>query len=82
MITRRKFIQSNMLGLALPLAGAETFAAARSGGEPATSQAAPRGERDYWNDWPEYLTAQMNEARARRLSQLRALRSEADVRAR
>ncbi len=82
MITRRKFIQSNMLGLALPLAGAETFAAAHSRGEPATSQAAPRGERDYWNDWPEYLTAQMNEARARRLSQLRALRSEADVRAR
>ncbi|MGA8186117.1 MAG: acetylxylan esterase [Terriglobia bacterium] len=82
MITRRKFIQSNMLGLALPLAGAETFAAGHSGGEPATSQAAPRGERDYWNDWPEYLTAQMNEARARRLAQLRALSSEADVRAR
>ena len=82
MITRRKFIQSNMLGLALPLAGAETFAAGHSGGEPATSQAAPRGERDYWNDWPEYLTAQMNEARARRLAELRALSSAADVRAR
>lgn len=82
MITRRKFIQSNMLGLALPMAGVETFAAARSGDEPQASQAASQGERDYWNDWPEYLTAQMNKARGRRLGQLRALRSEADVRSR
>ncbi|HKT11669.1 MAG TPA: acetylxylan esterase [Terriglobia bacterium] len=82
MITRRKFIQSNMLGLALPLAGAETIAAARSGGGPARSPASSLGERDCWNDWPDYLAAQMNEARAARLAQLRALRSEADVRAR
>jgi cephalosporin-C deacetylase-like acetyl esterase len=80
MITRRKFIQSNMLGLGLPLAGTQTFSAARSGGTPETPQAAPQGERDYWNDWPEYLTAQMKDARARRLAQLRALRSEADAR--
>jgi len=80
MITRRKFIQSNMLGLALPLAGTQTFAAARPGGEPAPSQAVPQGDRDFWNDWPEYLTTQMNDARARRLAQLRALRSDADVR--
>ena len=83
MITRRKFIQSNMLGLALPLAGVETFAAvARPAGEPAVAQTADPSARDYWNDWPEYLAAQVNEARSRRLAQLRALRSEADVRAR
>jgi cephalosporin-C deacetylase-like acetyl esterase len=83
MITRRKFIQSNMLGLALPLAGANAdVAQARPGSKPPASGYSDNGERDYWNDWPNYLAAQMNEARSRRLSQLRALRSEADVRAR
>jgi cephalosporin-C deacetylase-like acetyl esterase len=83
MVTRRKFIQSNMLGLALPLAGANNLAAAaRSGGAPAVPRTAGQSDRDCWNDWPEYLAAQMNEARARRLAQLQALRSKADVRSR
>ena len=83
MITRRKFIQSNMLGLALPLAGANTLVAgAGFAGAPADSQAPAENERDCWNDWPAYMTSQMNEARKRRLAQLQALRSESDVRAR
>lgn len=83
MITRRKFIQSNMLGLALPVAGASTFAqASASQGEPAAHGYTAEGDRDYWNDWPEYLTAQMNEARDRRKKEIGALRTEADVRAR
>ena len=81
MITRRKFIQSNMLGLALPLAGASSHPAkARPGNKPSVSGNSDNDERDYWNDWPNYLAAQMNEARSRRLEQLRALRSAADVR--
>ncbi len=80
MTTRRKFIQTNILGAAMALTGREAFAA----GAPA-SQAAPReGEarRDFWNDLPRYVTAQMEEARARRLAELRRMRTEADVRAR
>jgi len=83
MITRRKFIESNILGLALPLAIPHNSAAAAghvSG--PATSQAPDESGRDYWNDWPDYMTSQMNQARKRRLAQLRAMRSEADVHAR
>src|SRR5690242_11805181 len=83
MITRRKFIESNILGLALPLAIPHNSAAAAghvSG--PATSQAPDESGRDYWNDWPDYMTSQMNQARERRLAQLRAMRSEADVHAR
>ncbi|HUX11350.1 MAG TPA: hypothetical protein VMW51_11960, partial [Terriglobia bacterium] len=83
MVTRRKFLQSNMLGLALPLAGGSAFA---TESQPQDEAAAPPnggpGGRDYWKDWPDYMAAQMNEARARRRSQLRATRSEADVRAR
>lgn len=83
MISRRKFIQSNVLGLALPIAGANGFTAATGPvSEPTDSQAPGEGGRDYWNDWPEYMISHMNEARERRLAQLRALRSESDIRAR
>jgi len=81
MPSRRRFIQANILGVAMSLAGRDTFAAAL----PPTAETAPpkdEGERDYWNDWPRYVAAQMNEARARRLAELRALRTEADVKAR
>ena len=83
MITRRKFIHSNILALALPLTSPRNSAAAAgpvSG--PSTPRAHDESGRDYWNDWPEYMTSQMNQARERRLAQLRAMRSEADVRAR
>ncbi|HEX5413710.1 MAG TPA: acetylxylan esterase [Terriglobia bacterium] len=83
MITRRKFIQSNLLGMALPLAGSDSFAAAaRPVSGPAASQPGGEAGRDYWNDWPEYMTSQVNEARERRLAQLHAMRSQADVGAR
>ena len=81
MPSRRKFIQTNILGVATALAGRHALGA----GVPAAPQAVPAeaaDQRDFWNDWPRYVTAQMNEARARRLAELRALRTEADVKAR
>ena len=81
MPSRRRFIQTNILGAAIALAGRNTAAV----GLPSASQAASLGsemERDYWNDWPRYVTSRMNEARARRLAELRAMRTEADVRSR
>jgi hypothetical protein len=81
MPSRRKFIQTNILGAAAALAGRNTLAA----GLPAAPQAAPlgdEGKRDFWNDLPRYVTAQANEARARRLAELRQMRTEADVQAR
>jgi cephalosporin-C deacetylase-like acetyl esterase len=81
MSSRRKFIQTNLLGLGLTLTGRDTFAATH----PPTNESAPpqdEDERDYWNDWPRYLSAKMNEARARRLGELGAMQTEAAVRAR
>jgi cephalosporin-C deacetylase-like acetyl esterase len=81
MPSRRGFIQSNIFGLGLALAGRAALPAAFS----LTTQAIPpkeENQRDYWNDWPRYLTAKMNEARARRLAQLSAMQTEAAVRAR
>jgi len=80
MPSRRRFIKTNLLGLGLSLAGRDTFAAAHL---PATETFPPeQDERDYWNDWPRYVTARMNEARARRLAELGAMQTEAAVRAR
>jgi cephalosporin-C deacetylase-like acetyl esterase len=79
--SRRRFIETNILGLALSLTRRDTFA---TSSPPASETAPPKDEdeRDYWNDWPRYVTAQMNEARARRLAELRAMRTQADVKAR
>jgi hypothetical protein len=81
MPSRRGFIQTNILGLGLSLAGRAALAAALP---PTTGASPPRDEdqRDYWNDWPRYLTAKMNEARARRLAELSAMQTETAVRAR
>jgi len=81
MPSRRKFIKTNLFGLAISMVGGNHQAAALPS---AAGRAQPKEDTalDYWNDWPRYMTAQMNEARARRLAELRAMRSEADVRAR
>ena len=81
MPTRRKFIQTNILGAAMALAGRDALAA----GAPAAPQAVPDEggfKRDFWNDLPRYVTAQIYEVRARRLAELRRMRTEGDVKAR
>jgi cephalosporin-C deacetylase-like acetyl esterase len=81
MPSRRGFIRTSILGLGLSFAGRAALPAAIS---PTTETIPPReeDERDYWNDWPRYLTAKMNEARSRRLTELSAMQTEAAVRAR
>ncbi|MGH9325326.1 MAG: alpha/beta hydrolase, partial [Terriglobia bacterium] len=82
MSSRRRFLQANLIGLASSLAASRNLRAALP---PAGETVPPKDqeeEHDYWNDWPRYVTAQMNEARARRLAELHSMRSEADVKAR
>src|SRR6185437_11477231 len=53
--------------------------------EPMASASTPtatqevRSDRDFWNDWPVYLTAEMNEARSRRLAALAEIHSAAQM---
>ena len=64
MPSRRRFLQMNILGAAMVLTGRDTIATA----DPPKSEVSPPqdvDERDYRNDWPRYVTAQMNEVRAR-----------------
>lgn len=75
MISRRKFLQTNAAGLALPLARGGALA------QPAKISPAQETlpDRNYWNDWPNYLTAKMNSVRALRMAALDGLRTGAQV---
>lgn len=79
MISRRKFLKTNVATLALPVAASALAAggavAANQPPEPSTLE-----ERDYWNDWPLYLTSKVNAARAHRKAILESLHTEAEVR--
>jgi cephalosporin-C deacetylase-like acetyl esterase len=81
MLTRRRFLQANAAGLALPLVGAAQPAPARTA-KSAVSPSDSTAARDYWNDWPRYLTSKVNEARARRKAALAAVRTPEQARER
>jgi len=81
MLSRRRFLETNVAGLALPAARRSARATADLiGTSGPTANTSP--ERDYWNDWPRYLTARVNAARAQRKAVLEALRTEAQARER
>lgn len=80
MLSRRKFLQANAAGLALPFAGASLRPAAPVTTEQKAAKATY--QRDFWNDWPQYLTAKMQEARARRKAALAAITSPQQARVR
>jgi cephalosporin-C deacetylase-like acetyl esterase len=72
MVSRRRFLQANAIGLALPLAASRAQARV---GTPKTTSFPSAAKHDYWNDWPLYLTAKVNEARAQRKAALASLRT-------
>jgi len=78
MLSRRKFLQTNAAGLALPLTvpGPRAIPALHAA---QSSAANPLLSRDYWNDWPLYLTAKVNLARAHRMAALERLQTVAQV---
>ena len=83
MTTRRNFLAANLIGAAgLAASPARMFS------EPAGTASYPaitdptRSDRNFWVDWPNYLTAEMNEARSRRLAELAKIQSVAQVRER
>ncbi|MFZ0517361.1 MAG: acetylxylan esterase [Acidobacteriaceae bacterium] len=76
MTTRRNFLAANLIGAA-GLAANPTRMFSESDGVasvPATPNPA-RTDRNFWVDWPGYLTAEMNQARNRRLAALASIRT-------
>lgn len=80
MASRRKFIQAFGMALSAPSLGMLQGASPVSAEEIQSSGEVV--EREYWNDFPAYITRNMNEARSRRIAELGAMRSAADVEAR
>ena len=79
MISRRRFLQTNAAALSLPaLQGIASGQAASVIAAPAR----PPGRRDYWNDWPAYLSTAINDAGARRRAALAALATPSQIQAR
>ncbi|MGC1919851.1 MAG: acetylxylan esterase [Acidobacteriaceae bacterium] len=76
MTTRRNFLAANLIGAA-GLAANPTRMFSESDGVasvPATPNPA-RTDRNFWVDWPGYLTAETNQARNRRLAALASIRT-------
>ena len=77
MTTRRRFLESSVLGVA----GSALLPDLSLADTPATTQnaeAAPGAAtetRDFWNDWPAYIKREMNAARTRRLAKLAQVRT-------
>jgi cephalosporin-C deacetylase-like acetyl esterase len=83
MTTRRRFLAANLIGAAgLAASPGRMFS------EPASSMSnvaitdQGRSDRNFWVDWPNYLIAEMNEARRRRLVELAKIQSVAQIRER
>ncbi len=80
MTTRRDFLAANLIGAAA-LAANSTQVFSESGGVgsvPAAEDPA-RSDRNFWVDWPSYLTVEMNQARSRRLAALASIHSKAQL---
>jgi cephalosporin-C deacetylase-like acetyl esterase len=96
MVTRRRFLTTNMtvaaasaLGLARPILGeaASGSAEVAPGDEAATGglipeSQLPRSHREFWNDWPDFMTRNMNQARESRRALLAQIESKPQVEAR
>ncbi len=80
MTTRRDFLAANLIGAA-GLAANPTRIFSESADVPsvAATQDPARSDRNFWVDWPAYLTAEMNQARSRRLAELASIHSKAQL---
>ncbi len=80
MTTRRSFLTANLAGAAGWALKPHSASAPGKAAEPA--EILPRSQRDFWNDWPDYLTRRISEARARRLADLAGIETAAQARQR
>jgi cephalosporin-C deacetylase-like acetyl esterase len=80
MTTRRDFLAANLIAAAGLAANPARMLSAKLelSSDSANSQAA-RSDRNFWVDWPAYLSAEMNQARNRRLAALASIHSTAQL---
>jgi len=79
--SRREFLRTNLLSFVSPFVTPRGWVGSdRSEGEGKPSF--PPAARDYWNDWPSYLTEKVRRARIERRAALSSLRGQEEVKQR
>lgn len=81
MVSRREFLQANVVGLSssFVITGSlAKLAEAQTDSIPSSAES----KRNYWNDWPSYLTSKVSKCRAKRKAELASIRSQNEVRER
>ena len=80
MTTRRTFLAANLIGAAGLAANPVRMFSERVGEASVIDAPNPaRSDRDFWVDWPALLTAEMNQARSRRLAELASIHAKAQL---
>lgn len=84
MVSRRKFLAGNAAAVATSALGLHmpAFASVAEGGMETTlvpQDRLPRSDREFWNDWPNSMTRQMNQARSARRALLAGIQSKLQV---
>lgn len=83
MISRRRFLTSSLPAAALPAMEFHGIASAEAMDKSTCpADRIPPPYRDFWNDWPNFVTGQMNAAREARLADLARIQSRQQVVAR
>jgi hypothetical protein len=75
MVTRRTFLAGNAAILATSALDSPTLAFAAKSETAVRQTIIPNAERDFWNDWPRFITQKMNQAAASRNALLGQIRS-------
>jgi cephalosporin-C deacetylase-like acetyl esterase len=81
MVSRRQFLQTNLVGLSSSSAITDSLAKPTET-QVASSQLSANPRRDYWNDWSSYLTSRVSQCRAERKAELASIRDQKEVRER
>jgi cephalosporin-C deacetylase-like acetyl esterase len=80
MTTRRDFLAANLIAAAgLAASSARLLSAERELRLDSASSQVGHSDRNFWVDWPAYLTAEMNQARNRQLAELASIHSAAQL---
>lgn len=80
MVTRRKFLVTNMAAAAFSALGIHRPMLAEAGDQDRITENTPASsERDFWNDWPNCMIRKMNEARESRRALLSTIRSKSQI---
>jgi cephalosporin-C deacetylase-like acetyl esterase len=79
MVSRRGFIAANMMALAGSAMPGAPSAFAADTETPQVSTTTPRSQRDFWNDWPRFITTHVNRAGENRKALLARIQSRGDV---